>query len=1303
MADTTSTSVYEVNTQAAIDNVNRLSKAYLDNNQALGGMINAFGVAKAKGDSVYSTFTQINASGQKITTTVREVNGEFSVLSVKVAAATLANKRLAEQQLAVANAAKKAASEQITVTPGNAADLSARFQVPIGPRLGEAVGRANELNATLARGNAILQLFNDSGNKVQIAPNLNRAKVAAQQVTQSFQDLEKTLDQISKIALATVIYRGLSLIQQGLASSISTASEYYRQLALVQTLADKNGDSFNTWASGIERVSNELGLPVTKVATAAYDGLSNQVIKSTKDFELLRQSFILAKTTGSDAGDSLNLLSSIINGYSKSANEAQDISDKLFTTVDLGNVKLQELTQTIGRSASLSKTLGVTFEELAAGVAVITQTGVGAAEATTLLNNVFVQLLKPNEKLKEALLDMGFQTGQAAIETLRFSGVLDELSKRSKDTADGLATFFPEIRGLRGVAALSGTELIKFNKTLVSIENSSGRAAEALKTVSENAGQKFDDELQRVKNFFTADIGTGFLKGLIEVTDKFGGISTIIKGLTVQVGLATASVGAFVVTSKGLTLASTLFEVTQGLTGVARVTGGTKLLLDQAAISAKNFAGSFGGFLTFATIGYVAVDNLYNLIETRNREATKKIIDESNRAASARTSSEKSANDQILRAFDKSLADRNVVFGRYLREQVKLSTKALEEIQVRTEKVGENLRNSLDISLSIARQSITATEQEESRAIGAIKRIKEEQIKGQDEAEKDAFEGSIARVRRLRDNAIAANQNEARANGELGKSLGEIITYRNRLLTTKRDKAIDSGDIELASRFQKEILDNIRIFQEESVTVRGITQYLFNQNAVASILNNTAQDYNTKLNNRIPLLKQEAAISNANSLEQKKRVKDAEDLFRTIAKFNTTVVKNGEFAPKFQEDPIKAIDQLKKLQDEALKFATTTKGIKDESILRDLGTNLTDIVSQFNAQRTNLAEIINETQRSLALNKAGRNRTELLEAEKKLVRDLGAELNNYTEILNKNAAAAAAGAELIKKALSNGPPQDIASDSAKQATAVIPDVGRLKNLLEDPKNNLQEIDALLAKIKANIGTFGLNQQTNSVLDPTRYQTVKQSLAEIDLLLANIKVLSQDNTTAKLSDLLVQSAKTGKDDLQSQVALYNQLVTLKSTLTNSSDPILPKVDEAISKVQALIQALQQVKAAEQGINTFSPSAGKAETHSSGGVVGSQGGFLFDFLSGRFKKGTDIIPAMLSRNERVISAPIAQKYATILDAMNANRFPIYRSEGSPNQGASIGSININMPNGTTNSQVRELAKQINRGIKQGTIQI
>lgn len=1295
----TSTSTYVVNTQAAIDNVNKLSKAYIENNQALGGLISQFGTAKQKGKDVYSSFTQITESGQKVTTTVKEVNGVFSVMAIKVAAATLANKRLAEQQALLARTT--AATPQIQVTTANSAQLSKRFNVVTGSDIQAAVDKANQLTLSLAKGNAVLGLLNDTSKKVQIAPGLNQAKLAVDNLKAGLQQLSSVMNQISKIALATVIYRGLSLIQQGLSESIHTAADYYKQIALVQTLAGKSGESFASWSTQIEKVANELGLPVTDVAKAAYDGLSNQVIKSSKDFELLRQSFILAKTTGSDAGDSLNLLSSIINGFTKSTSEAEDLTNKFFTIVDLGKVKIQELKDTIGRSASLSKTLGVSFEELASGIAVITQTGVGAAESTTLLNNIFVQLLKPNEDLKKALSEMGFLTGQSAIATLKFSGVLAALGEKAKGTADGLATFFPEIRGLRGVAALSGTELAKFEKTLDAVTNSSGRAAEALKIVQENAGQKFADELQRIKNFFTTDIGTNFLKGVIGISDQFGGLSTIVKEVTIAIGALSVATAGFVIIGKTINLATTLGTAVQTVISLSKVTGGLGDLFFHLKTGVDTFAGSLVGKLSLFAVGFAAVDFYLKHTVEAARLANQKIVDDTNKAADLRTQAESRANQKIVRDFDRAQSDKNVILGKYLQEQVKLNNKALDAINERSAEDNEKLRNRLDVALNLQRQHQTDLEQVESKATATIRKIQDERNKANDEAEKDQFQGSIDRSRTAHKQAIDSGRNEIQANNVLITNLRSVIVARNAVLTSKRNQAIAADDIESAGRFQRELLENVKIFQEEQVIVNGITRFLFNQNEVFKIQGDLGRQYNALLAARVPLLQQESTAASASGEQQKNRVKDAEDLFKKISKFNETVVKGEEFSVKFADDPFKALDVLDKLQHKAVDFINSAKGIKDQNLFKDLGNNLDEVIRSFNQQRRDLAQTIAETQRRVALAKADRSRSDLVETEKALVRSLIVDYEKLTTTINKQSASAIALAALIGKAVSDkSSPQGSAVQQSAEAKVQI-STNRIQNLLNKPVRDFKAIDSAVDELGTAVAKFG-GLQVPSIIDPNQLITLRDAQSEIRAFVAQLKGLTVDSPGKQFLDITIQNSKIENQTLERQVEYYKEINRLKDGL-KESDPLLPQIDNELAKVRSLIQQLEQVKSTGITVGAVNKATGVVETHAGGGIAGSQGGFLLDFLSGRFKKGTDIIPAMLTRGERVMRAPIAEKYATMLDAMNRNRLPVYRAEGSPNSGSSVGSINVNMPKGTTQAQVREFAKQVGRGIKQGTIRL
>lgn len=355
---------------------------------------------------------------------------------------------------------------------------------------------------------------------------------------------------VGKIFQSQLLYSGFSRITQGLQDSVTEASDYEKQIALIQTISQDSNVSFNQWASGIRKVSDELGNPIADTAQATYDLLSNQVTKGAESFAFLNTSLQFARTTGATATDSINLFSSAINSFGLNAGDADKLARTFFTTIDLGRVTASELANSFGRTATLASSLGVSLEETQAGISTLTRQGIKANEAYTLLNNVFVKLIKPTDELQGFLNKLGFASGQDAIAALGFQGVLKKLSDEFAGNTDKAFKFFDEIRGGRGILNLTGKGLQEFQSDFAKIVNSGDTYDIAKKLVSDNAGQKFTQELNKIKNFFINDFGKGVLENIVEITDKFGGLSNIVEKLTKTVGVIAGVLAATFIASK---------------------------------------------------------------------------------------------------------------------------------------------------------------------------------------------------------------------------------------------------------------------------------------------------------------------------------------------------------------------------------------------------------------------------------------------------------------------------------------------------------------------------------------------------------------------------------------------------------------------------------------------------------------------------------------------------------------------------------------------------------------------------------
>ena len=86
----------------------------------------------------------------------------------------------------------------------------------------------------------------------------------------------------------------------------------------------------------------------------------------------------LAISTLGDLDTTTKLLVTTLNGYNLQADSAAHVSDVLFETVKLGEVRIAELAESIGHVAPIAHIAGLSLEELGAAMAVLTINGLNA-------------------------------------------------------------------------------------------------------------------------------------------------------------------------------------------------------------------------------------------------------------------------------------------------------------------------------------------------------------------------------------------------------------------------------------------------------------------------------------------------------------------------------------------------------------------------------------------------------------------------------------------------------------------------------------------------------------------------------------------------------------------------------------------------------------------------------------------------------------------------------------------------------------------------------------------------------------
>ena len=279
------------------------------------------------------------------------------------------------------------------------------------------------------------------------------------------------------------------------ALAIREAAKFEAQLAEVNTMLDKGSmHHLANYEKGLRRLATTYGESTQTLAKGLYDILSASV-EPGKAMQVLEVSTRAAAGGLTDTGVAADAITTILNAYGMNAAEAGDISDKLFATVKRGKITFGQLASSIGKVAATGNMAGLSLEELLASVSTITRAGISADQAMTAIQGTLRSFLKPATEAKKVFKELYGREMNVA--TLRAEGLQKILLGLKDATAQQVAAMFPNIRGLKGVAAAMG-DAAGLATDLTMQMNAGGMATDAFR----KRQQTLSFQLNRVKQGF---------------------------------------------------------------------------------------------------------------------------------------------------------------------------------------------------------------------------------------------------------------------------------------------------------------------------------------------------------------------------------------------------------------------------------------------------------------------------------------------------------------------------------------------------------------------------------------------------------------------------------------------------------------------------------------------------------------------------------------------------------------------------------------------------------------------------------
>lgn len=397
-----------------------------------------------------------------------------------------------------------------------------------------AADRMEELFLQIRRGALSLTLLTNEERQAEVAlRRLTNAFDSATTAGKRSQELFISWRSALRIFAVQQLHYGISAVSNQFTEASKTGAEFQVKIAEIQTISQKSGQTTGQWARELRDLSNSFDLELLGTAAAGYEAISNQIVKGSNAAGFLNTAFEFSRTTSSNAMQGVNLLSSSINGFNLASFEADKIAAQFFKTIELGRVRTEQISNIFGNTAPMAHALGVSMEELNAGLATLTIQGVRPDTSLTLLNNVILKLIKPGEDMKEMFKDWGVASGEAAVAAYGFEGVLKRLEAEfQKGGLTRVGELAQDMRAIRGqIGLMGGGAFDNFKKNLAEITKGEEEYTKATEIMAENAGTALKRIQREMVNLLTVESGMRFGNLLVEADRDIGGLTDKLQPL----------------------------------------------------------------------------------------------------------------------------------------------------------------------------------------------------------------------------------------------------------------------------------------------------------------------------------------------------------------------------------------------------------------------------------------------------------------------------------------------------------------------------------------------------------------------------------------------------------------------------------------------------------------------------------------------------------------------------------------------------------------------------------------------------
>lgn len=224
----------------------------------------------------------------------------------------------------------------------------------------------------------------------------------------------------------------------------------------------------------------------------------------------------------------------------------------------------------------------------------------------------------------------------------------------------------------------------------------------------------------------------------------------------------------------------------------------------------------------------------------------------------------------------------------------------------------------------------------------------------------------------------------------------------------------------------------------------------------------------------------------------------------------------------------------------------------------------------------------------------------------------------------------------------------------------------------------QELDLQRRKIEAKAEERGFDDAAVSAITGQFRQTEQ--------------LLAGEREKLRITEKQSQANQIANQALQQQEQIAAEAAINIENVGTAADRAGKEIQNIPDPSVNTSASIQQMNALRQA--ALAAAAAVNAANGGGGIVANNGRRVYR-QGGGGTRGSDVVPAMLSRGEFVVNSGSTDKFFSQLQAINAGQSPAFREQGGPTN--NFGDINVNVSGGAGSESPDQTARQIASGLR------